>query len=73
MPIYSFQCDQCETIFDVRASIQDKETGLKPRCPKCQAQDTRQVITAGLLMHDGLKSGRSITACAPNARPGCCR
>ena len=73
MPIYSFQCDQCGTVFDVRASIQEKETGLKPRCPKCQVQDTRQVITVGLLVREGAKPAQSYAGCGPNAGPGCCR
>jgi putative FmdB family regulatory protein len=73
MPIYSFQCEQCGTVFDVRASIQEKETGLKPRCPRCQAKDTRQVITAGLLVREGAKPVQSFASCGPNAGPGCCR
>ena len=50
MPFYAFQCEQCGEAFDVRASIKEKEAGLKPECPKCHHKKTRQVITAGLVI-----------------------
>jgi putative FmdB family regulatory protein len=46
MPLYDFQCEYCDEVFEVRASIRDKEAGLKLECPKCHRQKTRQVITA---------------------------
>jgi len=74
MPIYSFRCEDCDTDFEVRASIKEKENGLKPECPECHGQNIRQVITAGLLMHEDSKTVRyaSGTGCGPNAKPGCC-
>ncbi|MCC7208359.1 MAG: zinc ribbon domain-containing protein [Anaerolineae bacterium] len=72
MPIYSFRCEQCGTVFEVRASIKEKENGLEPTCPKCQDQHSRQIITAGLLVHESGNSGPSFAGCGPNARPGCC-
>ncbi len=74
MPLYSFRCEDCDTIFDVRASIKEKENGLNPECPQCHGQNARQVITAGLLMHDGGRTGGSggVGGCGPDAGPGCC-
>ncbi len=35
MPLYDFQCEDCDEIFEVRASIREKAARLKPECPKC--------------------------------------
>jgi putative FmdB family regulatory protein len=75
MPIYTFRCEECETTFDVRASISEREDGLRPLCPKCASQEVQQVITAGLLLHSTVGDRRAGPAvvCGPNAGPGCCR
>ncbi len=72
MPVYSFQCQDCQEVFDVRASFKEKEAGLQPQCPKCQSQETKQVITAGLLIRGGDGAALSMANCGPNAGPGCC-
>lgn len=74
MPIYSFQCNDCQTEFDIRASFQEKELGLKPVCPKCQSIETKQVLSAGLFLRSG-SSGESFqpsSVCSPNSGSGCC-
>lgn len=72
MPLYEFRCEMCGEVFDIRASIKEKEAGLKPECPKCRGQKTRQVITAGLRLHGSDGAQLSGPACGPNAGPGCC-
>lgn len=71
MPFYEFHCEQCETLFTVRATFKEKEAGLKPTCPKCQSQTVEQVITAGLFLR-GQGQNTGLPACGPNAGPGCC-
>jgi putative FmdB family regulatory protein len=70
MPIYDFQCKQCNEVFEVRATIHQKEAGLTPECPNCNSLDVRQLITAGLFLHGG--GNMALSACGPNAGPGCC-
>lgn len=72
MPIYNFQCEQCNEILEVRATIKEKEAGLEPECPKCLGKETKQMITAGLVLRGN--NGKSLTLpdCGPNAGPGCC-
>lgn len=73
MPLYEYQCNHCQTIFEVRASFKEKDNGLHPTCPQCNSQETRQVLSAGLLLHGGeagMASG--LPACGPFAGPGCC-
>ena len=74
MPIYVYQCTQCKTKFEIRASFHEKELGLKPICPNCQANETHQVFTAGMFMHaGGSSSDMSPGCCSPNANESCCR
>jgi putative FmdB family regulatory protein len=75
MPLYDYQCDHCQTTFEVRASFGEKELGLKPICPNCQNTETRQVLTVGLFVRSGSSSdsaSQSSSCCSPNAGPGCC-
>jgi putative FmdB family regulatory protein len=74
MPFYTFHCEECETTFDVRASIQEREAGLQPPCPKCTSRAVQQVITAGLLLSSNAGDRRTArpSVCGPNAGPGCC-
>ena len=73
MPLYDYQCQGCQTVFEVRATFKEKEAGLKPACPKCESKQTRQLLTTGLFLRksdDG--ADLSLPACGPNAGPGCC-
>jgi putative FmdB family regulatory protein len=71
MPVYDFQCNRCQTVFELRASIKEKEAGLEPECPNCESQDVRQLLTAGLFLHAS-DVATSLSSCGPNAGPGCC-
>jgi putative FmdB family regulatory protein len=72
MPFYEFQCKDCQTKYDVRASIKEKEAGLHPECPQCNGIHSHQVISAGLVLHGSDGGSLSMSACGPNAGPGCC-
>lgn len=73
MPLYDFYCENCHLEFAIRATIQQKEAGLRPECPQCRRQSVRQVITAGLLLRGQSRSTDAPTSCCgPNAKPGCC-
>jgi len=72
MPFYGFECENCSCVFDIRASIQEKEAGLKPVCPQCRSPKTHQVVTAGTVVRGGGKAGSSGSCCGPNSGRGCC-
>jgi putative FmdB family regulatory protein len=74
MPLYDYQCEHCHTRFEVRATFQEKDHGLKPICPECQCIDTRQLLSSGMFLKTGGSDGADLSSscCNPNARPGCC-
>ena len=73
MPYYSFACETCDTRFDIRATIAEKDAGLHPTCPVCGDQDVRQLITAPVALTSSLTEtqpigvGRSC-GCGPGRR-----
>ena len=72
MPTYEFICENCNHTFEIRATIQEKEKGLHPACPKCNYEITRQVLSAGMFIRTGGMTNFNPPGCAPNAGPGCC-
>jgi putative FmdB family regulatory protein len=73
MPLYDYQCQNCNAVFEVRATFKEKEQGLKPPCPQCQSKQTRQLLTSGLLLrvvNDNTPQGGC--ACGSGGGLGCC-
>ncbi|MEX2162241.1 MAG: zinc ribbon domain-containing protein [Anaerolineales bacterium] len=71
MPLYDYRCQDCQTVFEVRATFKEKEAGLKPQCPQCQGKKTHQLLTSGLFLRKS-EDGASLPVCGPNAGSGCC-
>ncbi|PWH14163.1 MAG: FmdB family transcriptional regulator [Anaerolineae bacterium] len=42
MPTYVYKCEDCQSEFEAFASIQKKESGWKPDCPRCGSSKTVQ-------------------------------
>lgn len=74
MPIYDYQCDQCKTIFEIQASFQEKDDGLKPICPECQSRESHQVLNVGINLNSSSseKGSSSSTCCGSESGSGCC-
>lgn len=73
MPLYEYQCQDCQAVFEVRATFKEKEEGIKPECPQCQSKQTRQLLTSGLLLRvvsDNAPQGGC--ACGTGGGSGCC-
>lgn len=43
MPIYEYQCNDCNEKFEVTLSTFPRE---KPRCPKCRSEKTRRIFSS---------------------------
>ena len=61
MPIFEYQCDQCNEIFEKLVFKGDKD---EIRCPKCKSTDIRKKMSATSFM------GSSIGTCASGAPKG---
>ena len=68
MPIYSIRCEDCHEQFEVRISMQEKEAGQLPECPKCHSKATQQTITNPSVIRRGAFTDVSSGDCGP----GCC-
>lgn len=69
MPVYVYLCESCKADFEAFASIQKKESGWKPVCPKCGSAQTRQIfksIRVGTLA--GGRSAEGGSCCSPRRR-----
>lgn len=72
--IYDYKCTECGEVFEVWATLAEKEKGLRPQCPKCKCEDTRQMMAAVGLAGSSNSSGNTDVGpmCGPAAGPGCC-
>jgi putative FmdB family regulatory protein len=73
MPLYEYQCQDCQAAFEVRASFEEKEAGLKPECPHCQSKQTRQVLSSGPIVRVVSNHGApGRCVCGSGDGSGCC-
>ncbi len=76
MPIYEYLCQDCEKNFNIRASLSEKEKGLKPECPNCHSKKTIQVFGSIAVFTPGSGRGDSsstLPGCGPVCGPGICQ
>lgn len=69
MPTYEFVCKKCKQTLEVRATVAEKQAGLKLTCSACGGTDMAQVF-GGIMLHS---SGRAVQVggcCDPGS--GCC-
>ena len=70
VPLYGYQCKDCREVFEVRATIKEKEVGLVLACPKCGSPEARQMLTFASMLHGGKLTPQP--TCGPSAGSGCC-
>jgi len=70
MPVYDYGCKECGEVFEVRASIKEREAGLVLECPKCGSHDARQRLTLPSVLLGGMVS--PTPGCGPRPSSGCC-
>lgn len=71
MPTYEYVCTDCGEITEVKASISEKEKGLKVICSKCGSSKMARVF-GSFNIFGSAKGGGMPPSCGPNAGPGCC-
>lgn len=68
---YEYKCDVCGALLEIRATIAEKERGLRVECPACGGTKATQVFTAvNVLSRSGRGGGPPF--CGPDSGAGCC-
>ena len=44
MPIYEYECNNCDSAFELVRSINDDDKDLK--CPKCGSSEVKKILSA---------------------------
>ena len=71
MPTYEYHCTDCGSKFEVRASMKEKEKGLKPVCPTCGSKTALAVPSTVAIGSGGRASSAGCcggTGCCPPPR-----
>ena len=70
MPFYDLKCTKCDNVFNIMASMSDKEE-KKIHCPNC---DSIELVTAWNAAPAVIKGGKSAMPSCPNSHAcgGCC-
>jgi putative FmdB family regulatory protein len=55
MPLYDFQCTQCQTYFEVNCKIAEKENPYA--CPECSSTQTESRILSAPRLGDSISLG----------------
>ena len=63
---YEYRCRQCSTLFEVHATLEEKNQGLRPACPDCGSSDVGRVFSAFYFV----RGGASATSAASGASNG---
>lgn len=71
MPIYEYFCQSCNNKFDVKATMSEKEKGLKVKCSACGSNKTVQIL-GDFFSFSKSKGQNSGGCCGPNPPSGCC-
>ncbi|MFN3550835.1 MAG: FmdB family zinc ribbon protein [Endomicrobiia bacterium] len=73
MPVYEYVCKDCKTEFEVSATLEEKEKGLKPKCPNCGSENIIRFFGSANFINffDKSSSFNSGSCCGPNGRCSC--
>ncbi len=44
MPLYEYLCLKCGEKIEIKMTFEEKEKGLKMKCPKCGSEEITQVL-----------------------------
>ncbi len=69
---YEYKCDQCGKLLEIRATIAEKERGLKFKCPDCGSTKATQVFTTVNVFTGSGGGDVPPGCCGPGPGTGCC-
>ncbi len=54
MSVYKFKCGECSEKFDVKMTLEEKESGKKEvACPKCKSKNVKEAFSLKNLLGGG--------------------
>ncbi|MFB3779096.1 MAG: zinc ribbon domain-containing protein [Bryobacteraceae bacterium] len=68
---YEYKCNDCGKSIEIRASMAEKERGLRVECPACGSTRTTQVFTALRVLARSGRGGTLPPSCG-GPGSGCC-
>lgn len=68
MPIYEYECNKCTKIFETITFAGDRDDN--PKCPHCDTDDVKKIMSAGAIRPDGIPKGKGGFA-PPACGSGC--
>ena len=69
MPFYDYECKDCKTSIEVKASISEKTAGLTVACPNCGSENTEQAFRS--LAFTGATVGQDQPGTIPGVNAAC--
>lgn len=63
MPIYEYLCSDCGERIEIKATIEEKEKGLKILCPKCGSDKVQQVYSTFIIGSSKKNDHQSTCGC----------
>jgi putative FmdB family regulatory protein len=63
MPIYEYQCNQCEQAFEMVRRF--SEADLSPTCPQCESANTQRKLSKVAAFGAGDAGAVSASSCTP--------
>lgn len=65
MPAYTYRCQACASVFELRMSISAYSSETPVPCPECASERTERSFGAVNVL-TGSRTGGSAAACAPS-------
>lgn len=69
---YEYECNDCGRRYEIKATISEKERGLRLDCPKCHSARATQVLSSVNMMTGSRGGGAAPPFCGPGSGAGCC-
>jgi len=65
MATYVYKCLDCDNVFDIKATIKEKEDGQNNKfaCPKCQSKNIKQEFSAVNFFKNVFKDDKKAGGC----------
>ncbi|HDQ71710.1 MAG TPA: zinc ribbon domain-containing protein [Chloroflexi bacterium] len=73
MPLYEYQCSNCDTCFDALRSMSEADAPIA--CPRCSSEETQRIISLFSAVGGGrviAGAGASCASCSPSASCATC-